>query len=100
MLETLRKFTTSVRSYEINDKELVINKMFNLVRIPLEDIIYIQIPKDIMRGLEPLEEKNMYRCHEIGKFKSYITEWSNVLVLKLKNGTIALSPDDHNEFIA
>jgi hypothetical protein len=99
MLETILKYTSSARGYEINEQELVITMMFNIVRIPLNEISFIQFPKDITKGLKRLNHKNNFSCDEVGEFKAYLTKWENIILLKLGSETLAISPDNPDEFL-
>jgi hypothetical protein len=100
LLDKIQNFYRSTRNYEIVGNDLIITKLFNLVRIPIDDITFIQVPRDIYSGLVKIEgTKDYFQNDEISKFQAFVTDWNKVIFLKVNGQFIAISPSDTEEFI-
>ncbi|MEY3404991.1 MAG: PH domain-containing protein [Cyclobacteriaceae bacterium] len=96
-------YSRSVRGYLINERELVIKKIFSPYRIPFDSILKISLLKETdFRDLKRLTGSaglfgydGLYRDNAFGEMKWQATQKKNFILLQLKSGfKVVVTPDD------
>jgi len=101
-------FIPAPRKYIINQKAVIIRRIWADVEIPLADVTQVELSKyeEVFKGaVRTMGSGGLFGIYGnfqspgLGKFRAYMTRKNKLVVIKTKDRPFVLSPDKPNKFI-
>ena len=99
-------FGTRVRRYRVSGDELVVDRAFRTVRLPLVGLKDATHDRDAMRGAWKVRGNDgigtisgRFRSKRLGRFDAYLSDREHAVVLRWPDRCVVISPEQHSYFI-
>lgn len=97
----------TIRAYSIEPRELLIRRLLWTTRVSLDGLQSAEsLPNAMSRSLRLWGNGGMfsftgwYRNRALGNYRAFVTDLKNTVVLRFKNKTIVISPDNPERFLS
>jgi len=99
-------YGTRVRRYQLVGDELVVERAFRTVRLPLVGLKDATHDRDAMRGAWKVRGNHgmgtvsgRFRSKRLGRFDAYLSDREHAVVLRWPDRCVVISPEQHAYFI-
>ena len=99
-------YSTRVRCYRLAGDELVVERPFRSVRLPLAGLKEATHDRDAMRGAWKIRGNKglgtttgRFWSRRLGRFDAYLSDREHAVVLRWPGRCVVISPEQHSRFI-
>ena len=99
-------YGTRVRRYRLAEDELMVERAFRTVRLPLAGLKEATHDRDAMRGAWKIRGNKglgtisgRFRSKRLGRFDAYLSDAEHAVVLRWPDHCVVISPEQHSFFI-
>ena len=99
--------TAWVRGFRVEAGTLVVERVFRTVRLPLAGLTSAALESDALRGAIKLFGNDgagaitgWFASKRLGRFRAFVTDLDNAVVLRWADRTIVVSPDRPASFVS
>jgi hypothetical protein len=99
-------YGTRVRRYRLREDELMVERAFRTVRLPLAGLKDAAPDRDAMRGAWKIRGNKglgtisgRFRSKRLGRFDAYLSDAEHAVVLRWPDRCVVISPEQHFFFI-
>ena len=99
-------YGTRVRRYRLTEDELLVERAFRTVRLPLAGLKEATHDRDAMRGAWKIRGNDgagaisgRFWSKRLGRFSAYLSDREHAVVLRWPDRCVVISPDRHSFFI-
>ena len=100
-------YGTRVRCYRLMEDELMVERPFRMVRLPLAGLKDATHDRDAMRGAWKIRGNKeglgaisgRFWSKRLGRFDAYLSDREHAVVLRWPDRCVVISPDQHSFFI-
>lgn len=96
-----------IRGYAVGPNELAVQRLFWTTRLSLLGLQSAEVQPDVMRGSLRLfgnggmfSFTGLYRNRALGNYRAFVTDLKRTVVLRFPKGTIVVSPENPERFVA
>jgi hypothetical protein len=99
-------YGTRVRRYRLTEDELLVERAFRTVRLPLAGLKEATHDRDAMRGAWKIRGNDgvgaisgRFWSKRLGRFNAYLSDGEHAVVLRWPDRCVVISPERHSFFI-
>jgi hypothetical protein len=94
-----------VRGYELTDDSVTVRRSFWVDRLPLSGLVEVKVDPEALSGAwKTVGNDGLFAIHgwfrskRLGKFRAFVTDPANTVVMRYQDRTVVISPEHPRRF--